>query len=121
MWISSASCRQPRQQALCQVRTWDLWREVFLLQWRVRSAACFCTHSSLCPLHAGRTTNYRRTVNTLGYLVAGLYESADAAIPVVTATELDEILFGNAKACEQLARLMSSQRRALKGGWLGSE
>lgn len=50
--------------------------------------------------------------------MAGLYESADAAIPVVTATELDEILFGNAKACEQLARLMSSQRRALKGGWL---
>ena len=84
----------------------------------MHSAARFSMQRSSCPLHAGRTTNYRRTVNTLGYLVAGLYESADAAIPVVTATELDEILFGNAKACEQLARMMSSQRRALKGVWL---
>ena len=89
-----------------------------LSYWRMHSAACLCMQKSWWSLHAGRTTNYRRTVATLGYLVAGLYESADAAIHVVTATELDEILFGNAKACEQLARLMTSQRRALKGGWL---
>lgn len=66
---------------------------------------------------AGRTTNYRRTIGTLEYVVSGLCQDqpADAAIPIVTAAEMDEILFGNTKACEQLAQLMSTQRRALKG------
>ncbi len=64
---------------------------------------------------AGRTTNYRRTIGTLEYVVSGLYQSADAAVPVTTATELDEILFANTKNCERLGALMSAQRHVLKG------
>ncbi len=41
--------------------------------------------------------------------MSGLYQSADAAIPVTTATEMEEILFGNAKSCEQLVRVLCAE------------
>ena len=59
-------------------------------------ACCLCNHA-LAPL--GLRTRHRRHMQV--------------AIPVVTASELEEILFGNAKSCEQLATLMKAQRREL--------
>lgn len=64
-------------------------------------------------LHAGRTTNFRRTIGTLELLVAGLLQKAEESVEITTATELDEILFCNVKRCAQLGSLMSSQRSSI--------
>lgn len=64
---------------------------------------------------AGRTTNFRRTIGTLEYAVAGLLQRTDVSVPVTTATELDEILFCNVRNCEYLGTLMNNQRKELTG------
>lgn len=53
-----------------------------------------------------RTTNYSRTISTLQGVLTGLYPELKEPVPVLTTEEMDEILFGNAEACERLTALI---------------
>lgn len=63
----------------------------------------------------GRSTNYRRTIATLQGVITGLYPSAQQPVPIQTAEDVDEVLFGRTDSCERLRSLMKTQARALKG------
>eukprot|EP00200_Dunaliella_tertiolecta_P002707 CAMPEP_0202357266 /NCGR_PEP_ID=MMETSP1126-20121109/11362_1 /ASSEMBLY_ACC=CAM_ASM_000457 /TAXON_ID=3047 /ORGANISM="Dunaliella tertiolecta, Strain CCMP1320" /LENGTH=445 /DNA_ID=CAMNT_0048950113 /DNA_START=101 /DNA_END=1438 /DNA_ORIENTATION=- len=58
-------------------------------------------------LHA-RTTNFQRTALTLAGVLTGLLgDTGGKAIPVVTSSDVDEILVADTKACPNLANLIA--------------
>jgi hypothetical protein len=67
-------------------------------------------------LLVGRSTNYRRTIATLQGVITGLYPNTSESVPVQTAEDVDEVLFGRTDTCERLRELVKAQARALKGG-----
>jgi lysophosphatidic acid phosphatase type 6 len=76
------------------------------LRERYVDALDFLPQSYMDGLVYSRTTNYARTVATLQGVLTGLFPNTRAAIPVHTTEEMDEILFGNAKACQRLNSLI---------------
>lgn len=64
---------------------------------------------------AGRTTSFARTIATLQGILTGLYPGTLAEVPITTANDKEEILYGNVRACERLGVLFKAKTAMLKG------
>ena len=86
--------------------------------WRGVAHARLCVTASTLQEGsiAGRTTNFARTKATLRGILTGLYpEAADVAVPIVTASDEDEILYSNVKSCARLGAILKTRMTSLKG------
>lgn len=64
---------------------------------------------------SSQTTNYSRTRATLAGVLTGLYPGTRDAIDVVTAPEMDEILYANVRNCQRLKALVNELHTIRKG------